>query len=178
MAEHATLARPYAEAVFKLAKETDSFAQWADMLNFLSMAVQDPRVTALCTNPLVEKKSQTGLLLDVGGERLNVQGQNLVKLLTDNGKLTIIPEIAAQYETLKAQHEGYITVELTSTYAVQPEQKEGLAASLKRRLGKEVEINVSLDEKLLGGWVIRAGDQVIDLSVRGRLQQLAAELSS
>lgn len=178
MAELATLARPYAEAVFELAKEAEGgFSRWSDALNFLGAVMQDAEVAAICANPRVEKEAQTALLLDIAdGQNLDSAMVNLVKLLAENGKLTLIPELASQFDELKAKHEGYISVELISTYPVNEEQSQSVVSALKQRFGKEIELEVSLDESLLGGWVIRAGDQVLDLSVRGRLQQLAADL--
>lgn len=177
MAELATLARPYAEAVFKLAKQTENgFAHWSDALGLLNAVMQDSEVAAICANPRIEKDAQTALILDICAEQLSQEAVNLVKVLAENGKLRMLPEVARQFEALKAEHEGYISVDLISTYAVKAQQKQQVAQALKERFGKDVEIEASIDRSLLGGWIIRAGDQVLDLSIRGRLQQLAADL--
>jgi F-type H+-transporting ATPase subunit delta len=176
MAELATLARPYAEAVFMLAKESGNFDRWSDMLGFLSQIIRRPEISSLFQNPRVHKETLVKLLLDIGAEQLDEAGQNLLKLLAANRKLTVISQIAQQYETLKAKHEGYIKVNLVSTYAVSKQQRQDLETLLQKRFGKRIEIDATIDRSLLGGWLIRAGDQVIDLSVRGRLQKLAGQL--
>lgn len=176
MAELATLARPYAEAVFMLAKESGNFAGWSDMLGFLSQVIRQPEISSLFHNPRIHKETVVKLLLDIGADQLDAAGQNLLKLLAGNRKLTVIPQIAQQYEALKALHEGYLKVDLVSTYAVSKQQRQDLENLLQKRFGKRVEIEAAIDRSLLGGWLIRAGDQVIDLSVRGRLQQLAGQL--
>jgi F-type H+-transporting ATPase subunit delta len=176
MAELATLARPYAEAVFKLARQSGEFARWSEMLAFLDQVMHDPRFAEIVANPRVPKETLQAILQDIGDETLDQAGKNLLRLLVENRRLPVIPTLFKQYQALKAEHEGVIRVELVSTYAVKPSQKDEVAAALQQRFGKNVEVEVTIDRKLLGGWLIRAGDQVIDLSVRGRLQQLATEL--
>ena len=174
--ELATLARPYAEAVFKLAKETQNFAKWSEMLNFLKIVVEEPQFAAIAANPHANKDMLLRLLLDLGSEQFNEHGQNLVKMLVENHRLMVIAPLVSQYEALRAEHEGFIQVELISTYAVKSPQKEEVESLLKKRFSKEINLNITIDRKLLGGWIIRVGDQVLDLSVRGRLQQLVNEL--
>jgi len=174
--ELATLARPYAEAVFELAKDTNDFAKWSETLNFLKSVVEEPQFAAIAANPHTDKEMLLRLLLDVGGEQFDEHGQNLVKILVDNHRLMVIVALVEQYETLRAEHEGFIRVELISTYAVKSPQKEEVEAALKKRFGKEINLMITIDRKLLGGWIIRVGDQVLDLSARGRLQQLVNEL--
>lgn len=176
MAEYATLARPYAQAVLSLAKADNTLAQWAEVLSLLSAIAQDEQVSGLLNNPRVERGKLVNLLLDIGGDKLMPEAQNFVRLLGDNRKLAILAEIARQFETLKAAAEGYVQAILVSTYAVKPQQKKEVEDALCKRLGKQVEIETVIDRELMGGWLIRVGDQVIDLSVRGRLQQLAGNL--
>jgi F-type H+-transporting ATPase subunit delta len=176
MAELATLARPYAEAVFKLARESGDFARWSETLAFLESVTQDPQFIEIAANPKVSKETLRNLLLDIGGETLDEAGKNLLRLLVENRRLPVIASLRRQYSALRAEHEGVIKVELISTYAVKPQQKDEVAAALQQRFGKKVDVDVTVERKLLGGWIIRAGDQVIDMSVRGRLQQLASEL--
>lgn len=102
--------------------------------------------------------------------------KNLLQVLVDNRRLMVIPHIAIQYERLKAEYLNYVKVSLTSPYEVTEEQQESLSEALQKRLGKSILMEVSLDPALIGGWLIHAGDQVLDLSIKGRLQQLAAEL--
>jgi F-type H+-transporting ATPase subunit delta len=176
MAEYATLARPYAEAVFELAKETNSFDTLSADLNYLTQLVEDATMAAIIANPKITKVVLKQVVLDICDGQISDMGKNLTQLLVDNRRLTVVSQIAVQYEELKAQHQGYIKVELVSAYEVTPEQKADLAVTLQRRLGKSIDVNVSLDTSLLGGWLVRAGDQVIDMSLKGRIKQLANEL--
>ena len=172
-AEATTIARPYAEAVFKRAAETGKLDLWSDMLGFLAAVVHDPAMAGLIANPKLDKARKGDLILEVGGGRLSDEGQNLVKLLADNGRLTVLAEIATLYERLKNEHEGAIDVLVTSAFAVNPAQEQALATALRNKLGREVRITSERDPELIGGVRIRAGDLVIDGSVRGRLSQLA-----
>jgi F-type H+-transporting ATPase subunit delta len=176
MAEFATLARPYAEAVFQLAVEAGNFEEWSNHLNFLAAVVEEPTMAAVIANPEVGNNNLTRLLLDIGDGHLSEPGKNLVKILVDNHRLPVTPQIAFQYERLKAQHQGHIQVEIASPYSVEPEQQQEIETILQKRLGKVVDISMNTDKSLLGGWLIRAGDEVIDLSVKGHLQRLAFEL--
>ncbi|OQW93202.1 MAG: hypothetical protein BWK79_12390 [Beggiatoa sp. IS2] len=173
MAEFATLARPYANAVFELAKASGEFDQWFADLNFLSTVVQDSTMKSVIANHRVDKAALTRIMLDICDTQVSDTAKNLVKLLMDNGKLRVLPQIATQYEKLQADHRGYAKVEIISAYPVNPLQQAEIETALQRRLSKAVEITISIDASLMGGWLIRTGDQVIDLSVRGRLQQLA-----
>ncbi len=180
MAELATLARPYAQAVFQLAVDSNSLAAWSARLGFLSAVMQDANMVALVSNPAVNKATLTQILLDLCQQQSDVpfdeEANNFIKLLAANHRLAVMRPLAAQFEMLKAAHEGYLRVELTSAYEVDDAQQQAVEAVLTKRFGRKIEINVKMDKALLGGWVIRAGDQVIDLSMRGRLQQLATEL--
>ncbi len=177
MAEYATLARPYAEAIFELAKDTGNLDVWSDNLAYLTTVVADPAMVAIIANPRVEKTVLTNLMLDVCcDENTSPESRNLVKLLVDNRRLLAVPSIAELYEQLKAQHQGYLKVEITSSYPVSPDQQQHIETVLQKRLGKAVDINITIDQSLLGGWLIRAGDEVIDLTMKGRLERLATEL--
>jgi F-type H+-transporting ATPase subunit delta len=176
MAELSTLARPYAEAVFRLAEEQGTLDKWSETLQFIATIVQDPQIVSVIANPKVDRTALKTLLLDIGDEYLDEVGKNLIKLLIDNGKLMIVPQLVSQYEQLKAQHQGYVKVEIVSAYEVEPPQREAIETALQKRLGKAVELNITLDSTLIGGWLIRTENQVIDISIKGRLQQMAAEL--
>jgi F-type H+-transporting ATPase subunit delta len=176
MAEFATLARPYAEAVFDLAVEANNFDEWSDNLNFLATVIEDPTMAPVIANPQVNKNTLASLLLDVCKEQFSEAANNLLKILVDNNRLLAIPQLAVQYEQLKAQHQGYLNVEIASPYPINTEQQQELETALQKRLGKAVDISMTVDKSLLGGCLIRAGDKVIDASIKGRLQQLAAEL--
>lgn len=174
MAELATLARPYAEAIFDTAKEVDDFALWSETLAFLTSMIEEPLVRSVIANPRIDKNTVRRILLDICESQMTDTGINLVKILIDNDKLLIIPHIASQYERLRSEYQGYVEVEIASAYPVTPVQQQQTEAALQRRLGKGIVIKITLDNTLIGGWLVRIGDQVIDLSIKGRLQQLAS----
>ncbi len=176
MSELSTLARPYAQAVFKTAQTSNSSSEWSDMLSFLSVVMQDKEMIALIGNPKVNQQQLTTLLLDIAQDQLNEAGKNLLKLLVENGRLTLAPQISELYEALKADHEGYIDVEVISAYALSKEEKKSFATTLKKQLNKKVQITTSIDKSLIGGFLAKAGDTVIDGSIKGQLQQLAKKL--
>jgi len=176
MAEIATLARPYAKAVFELAVESDNFDEWSNNLKFLTKLIEDPTISAAIDNPDLGKNTLISILLEVSEDHLSDDAQSFVKILVDNQRLRTIPQIALQYEQLKAEHKGYIKVDIVSAYSLNQQQEQEIKVSLNKRLTKSVDVNVIVDKSLLGGFLIRAGDEVIDVSVKGRLEQLASEL--
>ena len=176
MAELATLARPYAEAVFKRAKETSSASVWADALQFLAQVVAEPKLVQLMGNPKVAMDSKINLILDICQDQLQDEAKNLVKILVLNGKLQLLPTIAEQFEGYKAEDEGYANVELVSAYALSKAEQTKYVAMLEKFLNKKVNATVSVDNSLIGGILAKAGDKVIDGSIRGQLKQLAKRL--
>jgi F-type H+-transporting ATPase subunit delta len=174
--EKTTIARPYAEAILARANESGKLDVWSEMLAFLNAVVHDPMMLGLIDNPKVGRARLTELLLEVGGGRLSEEGENLVRLLVDNRRLAVLPEIATLYEGLKNEAKGTIDVLVIAPYVVNAAQQKQLAAALKTRLGRAVRITTEKDPSLIGGAVIRAGDLVIDGSVKGRIEQLASEL--
>jgi F-type H+-transporting ATPase subunit delta len=171
-----TIARPYAEAVFSRADQTGSLDQWTETLELLAAVVQDQAVAGAISNPLLDKGDLIQLLLEIGGDTLSPEAQNIVHLLVANGRLTVLPEIAALYEKLKAESQHTLKVHVRSAYEITPDQEQQLAAGLKRKLGLDVSITSEQDQELIGGVHIRAGDLVIDGSVKGKIEQLANEL--
>ena len=171
-----TIARPYAEAVFQRALETGQLGAWSEMLALLAAAVQEQALARLLTSPELSRTQKAELMLEIGAERLSGEGRNLVRLLARNGRLAVLPEIAALYEQRKAEHEGTVEVDLTTAYPLKPAQEQVLAEALKAKLGREVRIQAHEDPALIGGFRLRAGDMVIDGSVAGQLDQLAHEL--
>ncbi|MCB1788207.1 MAG: F0F1 ATP synthase subunit delta [Chromatiaceae bacterium] len=171
-----TIARPYAEAVFARAVETDKLDLWSDMLDLLAVAARDPALSGLIASPKLDRAQMTELMLDIGGGRLSDEGQNLVRVLVANGRLAVLPEIAALFEIRKAEQQGTLDVEVTSAFAMPAAQEQQLADALKRKLGREIRITTSQDPELIGGFKLRAGDMVIDGSVSGQLGKLANEL--
>ncbi|HEB97867.1 MAG TPA: F0F1 ATP synthase subunit delta [Sedimenticola thiotaurini] len=171
-----TIARPYAEAIFARAGETGTLDGWSEQLAFLAGVVTDPAMAAAIADPLFDREQLARLLLEVGEGRLDQEGGNLVKVLLENGRLPILPEIRDLYEALKADSLRLLKVHVRSAYELDAAQKQQIADALKARLGRDIVISSEQDPELIGGIHIRAGDMVIDGSVRGQLQQLANEL--
>ena len=177
MAERQTLARPYAEAVFELAKGQNQLKKWSEMLGFIAAVAADGRMMQIANDPRVDRARFLGLFLGVCEQRVDDQGANFIHLLVDNRRLALLPEIVAQYEALRAEAEARVEATVISAFPLEAAQLHSLGEALKRRLGREVNLTTELDKTLMGGIVIRAGDLVIDGSVRGRLADLAANLS-
>lgn len=176
--EQTTVARPYAVAVFQRAKDSESLDQWSETLGFMAAVAQDEDMSRMIANPALTAEQLSETMIDIAGDNLNDEGKNLVRMLVANGRANVLPEIARQYEVLKANSQGSIEVEVTSAYAVTQAQKTKLEKALAEHLGKEVKVSTHKDADLIGGVIIRAGDYVIDGSVRGRLQKMAATLNS
>jgi len=177
MAEAITAARPYAEAVFRLAQERGELARWSEMLALLAAVAADERIVPLAMDPRVPRERLVTLLLDICGDGLNVHGSNFVRLLAENRRIQLLPEIRALFETLSAEAEGRVEATVISAFPLDQAQQAKLAQALKRKLGREVSLTTQIDRGLLGGVVIRAGDLVIDGSASGRLRALASHLN-
>lgn len=176
--ERATLARPYAEALAKLAAEAHAWGPWSDRLALLAAVAADPQVLALAGNPAVDSGRVAELVLAVCGEQLGGEGANLVKLLAENKRLALAPEIAAQFQVLKAAQEGELTAHITSAYELTAAQMAGLVATLETKFGRKIKATQSTDAELIGGVVIQVGDEVMDASVRGGLEALGVTLKA
>ncbi len=176
MSELATMARPYASAVFKRAAETSQTAKWSEQLAFMSAVVDDTTMSALVKNPKVKKEKLSELLLDISQGHVDSEGSNFLKLLLQNNRLGLLPYIASQFEELKAENEGYIEVDVFTAFAFTKEAQNKFAASLEKTFSKKVHMNVALDKSLIGGVLVRAGDRVIDGSIKGQLQNLQKSL--
>lgn len=173
--EKTTIARPYAEAAFAVATQAKTIGQWSEMLELLAALAGDKRIASMITNPNLGKQKSMDLLFDVCGERLSAEGRNFVRLLAENGRLTVLPEITSLFDKLKSEYEGSIEVQILTAYAIDSSQQEKLAAALKSKLGKDVRISSEQDPSLLGGVKIRAGDLVIDGTIKGKIARLATE---
>ncbi len=176
MSELATLARPYAEAVFKRAKELGNSQEWSDTLAFLSAIMQDESLAAIVNNPRVGEDKLTALLLDICQDQITGEANNFLKLLIENGRLKLLPQIAELFENYKADDEGYVDVDVITAYALTKAEEQSFATSLKKKLNKEINIHASVDKALIGGFLVKAGDSVIDGSISGQLQQLAKRI--
>jgi F-type H+-transporting ATPase subunit delta len=172
-----TAARPYAQAVFELARDAGSYTQWTAMLEMLELVVADPQIQALLGNPTVKKEVLAQLVLDVCGARLTDHGRNFVSTLAAVGRLGLVPQIAVLFEQQRIEAEGVANVDILSAYPLEEKDKQQIAAAMARRLGRKVTTTTHIDKQLIGGVVIRCGDAVIDASVLGRLQQLGNVLA-
>ena len=176
MSEQATLARPYAAAVFKRAKETDATVKWSQSLAFMSAVLKNEDISVVIDNPKVNKERLSALMLDICQEHVNEENENFLKLLVHNNRLTLLPTITKLFEAYKAEDEGYIEVEVLTAYALSKEAKQSFTATLEKTLGKKILMNVAVDKSLIGGVLVRAGDRVIDGSIKGRLQHMQKAL--
>lgn len=174
---NAILARPYARAVFQLAQENDALADWSRTLELLSLIAGDERVAALLRSPRVAAEQRAELIRSIADKQLDERGDNFVRLLADNGRLPLLPEIREQYEALRAEAEGRIDARVISASELDDKQQKRIADALQKRFEREIRLHCEVDESLLGGAVIRAGDRVIDGSLRGRLERLGSRLA-
>ena len=178
MAERATIARPYAKAAFEYARDAKALAEWSQGLKAAAEIVADPRVAAPTKSPQWTPADLASLVTDVAGAKLDAGMQNFVRVLAENHRLLLLPQISAHYEELRAAVENTVEVEVVSAVALDSTQQEKLKQALSKRLKRQVHMRTSVDPTLLGGAVVRAGDLVIDGSMKGRLQRLATELGS
>ena len=178
MAELTTVARPYAKAAFQFADENSALAEWSVMLNFAAAVSQDETVAQFLANPKITADQKGDGFLKLCSDKLNPAATNFVTLLAQNKRLSALPEISVLFEALKSQKEQSVDVEITSAHPLTAEQTNKLADSLKKKLGREVNVTTVVDDNMLGGAIIRAGDLVIDGSVRGKLAKLVETLNS
>ncbi len=177
MEDNSTIARPYAIALFKLARQDDNFGLWSDMLRFLASVTADPIIKGIVADPRVEKERLIDLVIEIGGGRFNEQAHNLVRVLVENDRLDICDEIFRLFEQERASAEKRVTVGVISAYGLNPKFELMIAEAMRKRLGCEVELETRIDRSLIGGVIIRAGDLVIDASLKGGLRQLEVVLA-
>ena len=173
MLENATLARPYAKAIFAIARDAEDLAAFGEQIKLLATLVEEPALAALIGHPRVAAADLAAVINDVAGDALSQPLQDFVKVLADNGRLPLINDIAAQYEQLRAAAENVLQVDVQTAMPLTEQQQNELKRSLAKRFGTDIELGTRVNESLLAGVIVRAGDQVIDASARGRLQRLA-----
>jgi F-type H+-transporting ATPase subunit delta len=178
MAETRTIARPYAEAVFKLAKTSGSLPAWLEMLQLLAAIAMDEQIKVLIGNPKVPPKRLGELLLGICGDKLTDEGRNFVLLLAENGRIEVLPEVSEMFEQLKTRHDGVLDAKVTSAFAMSDAQLKDLVADLEARFKRKIEAKVSIDPELIGGVKVEVGDEVLDASVRAKLEAMAVALKS
>ncbi|HVT36939.1 MAG TPA: F0F1 ATP synthase subunit delta [Nevskiaceae bacterium] len=177
MADLSTIARPYAKAVFELARESGKLKEWSAQLAAIAAVIADKQVAELVGSPALSRAQLAALLGELLKRDVNSEGQSLLRMLAENGRLKAAPLIAGQYEALRAEAELRVDVEITSAAPVAAEQQQTLASAIKKRLARDVAVEWKTDDSLIGGAVIRAGDLVIDGSVRGELERLQTALA-
>ena len=178
MAERTTTARPYAKAIFALARKANKLAETSAGLIRSAEVVADPRVHALLGSPHVTATQLAQLVTGIAGDTLDEHGRDFVTLLAQNRRLGFLPEIAALFEQMKSEVENTVDVEVTAASPLSADQESRYAAALQKKLGRNVRLRTKVDGSLLGGAVLRAGDLVIDGSIKGRLERLATELTA
>jgi F-type H+-transporting ATPase subunit delta len=176
MSEALTLARPYARAAFELASSAKALADWSGKLGFAAQVAADPRVHSLNGDPRIAASDLTSLFLPAETSVDSAFG-NYIRLLAENGRLSLLPEITAIFEVLKHDAERILKVSVRSATAIDPAQVASLKAALSKRFNREIELEQKLDATVIGGAIIDAGDVVIDGSVAGRLQRLSSALA-
>lgn len=185
MADNNTIARPYAQAAFELARDAGALANWSQALTSARELMADGAVAEFLSTPSLSAEQRLEFLSDLlsatagkasvfGGSDL--QGMNFLRLLLEYGRVSVLPEISDHFETLKANVENSVDVTVTSASEMSAAQQDEIVAALKTRFGREVNLATEIDESLIGGAVIRAGDVVIDGSLRSRLEGLANAL--
>lgn len=175
MSQALTLARPYARAAFSLARDAGDYAAWSNALGFAARVAADPQVAALLGNPKLSHADAVTLLSpDAAPQHFG----NFLALLADNRRLALLPEIAGLYEELRAEAERVVKAKVTSAAELPAGELDTIKAALAKRFGREVEIETAVDESLIGGALIDAGDVVIDGSLRGKLSRLQSALAS
>jgi F-type H+-transporting ATPase subunit delta len=175
MAESLTIARPYAEAAFKLARDAGALPQWSDALSRLSQVVHTKLARELLTNPRLTSDQLAAVIGDVSGVLTDEQ-RRFVRVLAANERLAVLPEIVSLFEAQRNAHEGVLDAQVSSAYPLSEQQITDVIATLEAKYGRKVKVSVSVDPDLIGGISIRIGDEVMDASVRGKLAQLADTL--
>lgn len=176
MAEAITVARPYALAAWRHAETEGSADLWSDMLGFMADVIRNETMAKIVADPRVDAGQLSQLMLDICGGRLNATAESFVKLLVENGKLSLMPQISAVFAALKSEAGGTVEATLLAAYPVNAKFEQDIAAAMKKRLNREVKFTTEEDKSLLGGVIIRVGDMVIDASVKGQIEALATEL--
>lgn len=178
MAELITLARPYAKAAFETALQDGALDKWSSMIALSAAVAGEEGVSTILSSPSLSSEQIADAFVGVCGDELDAKGKNFVSLLAEYKRLVLLPEISSLFETLKANQEMSVDVEITTAYEISSDISNKLAQALKDRLKREIILATNIDPSLIGGAIIRAGDNVIDSSVRGKLSKLAESMNS
>ncbi len=177
MAENVTIARPYADAAFELARGADALGPWSEVLDRLAFVAADPTMQACFIDPKLSSDQLSKLVLDVAGDA-DAEQQNFIHVLVENERLQVLPEIRDLFVALKNEHEGVLEAEIASAFPLDDATLSSLKADLEARFKAKLDVSVSIDPELIGGVRIAVGDEVIDASVRGKLANMAAALKN
>ena len=177
MAELATVARPYAEALFRVAK-SGNLSAWSDLVSEMAQVAALPDVKAFADNPKVSSKQVADTFLSVLKSPLNNEAKNFINMLAENGRLTLLPEMGAQFQALKNAQEGAADAEIASAFELSDTQVKELVATLEKKFGRKLNPTVIVDKGLIGGVRVVVGDEVLDTSVRNKLQRMHVALAS
>jgi F-type H+-transporting ATPase subunit delta len=178
MAEPSTVARPYAEAAFKLAEASNALAKWSEMLAALALVARDERVQRAAADPNLSDDQVAGLFIAILAGRLSAEGENFVRVLAHNKRLELLPLIREQFEALKNEREGVVEAEVQSAFELSEPQVQDLVQRLEKKTGRKVRTQVSVNKDLIGGVRVLLGDKVIDGSVRAQLAALETALKA
>ncbi|CAG2150024.1 F0F1 ATP synthase subunit delta [Cupriavidus plantarum] len=180
MAESATIARPYAEALFRVASQADAgnVGAWSDLVSEMGQVAANPDMKALADDPNVPGQKLAEVFLSVLKSPVNDEAKRFVNLLVENNRLTVMPEIAEQFHALKNAREGSSDVEITSAFPLEDSQLKDLVAALERKFGRKLYPTVTVDSSLIGGVSVKVGDEVLDTSVRARLAAMQTTLTA
>lgn len=176
MAEPSTVARPYAEAAFRLADEAGALGRWSEMLAALSQVGADERVRAAVGDPKLSAAQVAGLFIAILAGKLNAEAENLVRVLAANGRLELLPEIGAQFEALKNEREGVVEAQVQSAFELSDAQVRDLVQRLEKKTGRKVKARIEIKKDLIAGVRVILGDKVIDGSARAQLDALETAL--
>jgi F-type H+-transporting ATPase subunit delta len=178
VAEPSTVARPYAEAAFRLADEAGALAKWSEMLGALALVADDARVQAAVADPSRSDAQAAGLFISILSGKLTGEAENFLRVLAQNGRLELLPEIRAQFEALKNEREGVLEAEVHSAFELGDAQMAELAQRLEKKTGRKIRAKLHIDKELIAGVRIVVGDKVIDGSARAQLGALETALKS
>jgi F-type H+-transporting ATPase subunit delta len=177
MSELTTVARPYARAAFEFAVEHNNIDAWSDMLGFTASVVNNATMAELLKGKRAAQEL-ANLFIDVCGDQLDESGQNFIKIMAENGRLSALPRVTELFADLEDEYKKEIDVNVVSAYVLSKAQEKGLSKSLTKRLARKVNLNCSVDKTLITGMVITAGDLVIDSTAKGQLHRLSNALQS
>ena len=176
MAELTTIARPYAEAAFAIARERNALPAWSRMLELASSVVADPRIASALDNPKLDTPAKESLLLSICGDRLDPEGRNFIRVLVESDRIALMPAIQALFETLKDEVDGVAKATIESAFPLSDADLSELSAALARRFGRKIEATVFVKPELIGGARVTVGDNVIDATVQEQLRAMAVQL--